>query len=131
MVRCILFGGPLYAAMSAQTRPEIVPRLPNSPGLGQRDNASQEIIRQQERERRLRRQQERAPVVYLREAHAVASANRRPAGHAVACRRPAGATGRGHGAVRMGAGCRHASRATWVRPTHRKGVACARRRSVG
>ena len=60
MVRCILFGGPLYAAVSAQTRPEIVPRLPNSPGLGQRDNASQEIIRQQERERRLRRQQERA-----------------------------------------------------------------------
>ena len=107
MVRCILFGGPLYAAVSAQTRPEIVPRLPNSPGLGQRDNASQEIIRQQERERRLRRQQERAPVVRLREARAAAAANQ------PACGRRRGLPSSGWS---CGAGARSSSNGRWLPP---------------
>ncbi|AQR69207.1 hypothetical protein BZG29_13295 [Janthinobacterium sp. LM6] len=75
-----LFSGTLCAAVSAQTRPEIAPPLLNPPGASQRDDASQELIRQQERERLLRQQQERTPDVRLLEAPAAASANRLPAG---------------------------------------------------
>ncbi|WP_319633493.1 POTRA domain-containing protein, partial [Janthinobacterium sp. FT14W] len=50
------------------------------PGSSQRDDASQELIRQQERERLLRQQQERTPDVRLLEAPAAAAANRLPAG---------------------------------------------------
>lgn len=75
-----LFSGTLCAAVSAQTRPEIAPPLPNPPGASQRDDASQELIRQQERERLLRQQQERAPDVRLLDAPAAASANRLPTG---------------------------------------------------
>ena len=77
-----LFSGTLCAAVSAQTRPEIAPLLPNTPGASQRDDASQELIRQQERERLLRQQQERNPDVRLIEAPAAVSANRLPAGEA-------------------------------------------------
>ncbi|KAB8050732.1 ShlB/FhaC/HecB family hemolysin secretion/activation protein, partial [Janthinobacterium sp. FT14W] len=60
-----LFSGTLCAAVSAQTRPDIAPPLPIPPGSSQRDDASQELIRQQERERLLRQQQERTPDVRL------------------------------------------------------------------
>ena len=65
-----LFSGTLCAAVSAQTRPEIAPPLPTTPGTSQRDDASQELIRQQERN----------PDVRLLEAPAAVSANRLPTG---------------------------------------------------
>ncbi|MGK5060812.1 hypothetical protein ACQ4WY_28145 [Janthinobacterium sp. LB2P49] len=64
-----LFSGTLCAAVSAQTRPEIAPPLQNPPGTSQRDDASQEFIRQQERERVLRQQQERKPELFRTASH--------------------------------------------------------------
>ncbi|MCL6484442.1 MAG: ShlB/FhaC/HecB family hemolysin secretion/activation protein, partial [Janthinobacterium lividum] len=62
--------------VSAQTRTEIAPPLPTTPGISQRDDASQELIRQQERERLLRQQQERNPDVRLLGAPVAVAANR-------------------------------------------------------
>src|SRR5450830_1369906 len=58
-----LLSTTLCVTVSAQTRPDIAPPVPVAPpvapGNSQRDDASQEFIRQQERERLLRQQQER------------------------------------------------------------------------
>jgi hemolysin activation/secretion protein len=71
-----LLSTTLCAAVSAQTRPDIAPPIPVAPGTSQRDDASQELIRQQERERLLRQQQERKPDVRLQGEPAVVAANR-------------------------------------------------------
>src|SRR5471032_2432065 len=75
-----LLSTTLCATVSAQTRPDIAPPIPVAPGNSQRDDASQEFIRQQERERLLRQQQERNHDVRLQGAPAAVAVNRLPEG---------------------------------------------------
>jgi len=79
-----LLSTTLCVTVSAQTRPDIAPPVPVAPpvapGNSQRDDASQEFIRQQERERLLRQQQERNPDVRLLDASVAVAANRLPEG---------------------------------------------------
>lgn len=75
-----LLSTTLCAAVSAQTRPDIAPPIPVAAGTSQRDDANQELIRQQERERLLRQQQERNHDVRLPGAPVAVAAHRLPDG---------------------------------------------------